>query len=265
MFNGKVVALTGAASGIGRAVAVELAANGARLALADVNEAALAETRAQLPATSDVRVYVVDVSSRDAVHGFAEQVQKDFGAVDFVINNAGIAILATIANLTLEEIEKVLAINLWGVVYGTKAFLPIMLKQRAGCIVNVSSVFGLVAPPAYGAYTISKFAVRGLTESLWHELDGTGVRAVLVHPGGIKTNIAKSPTGRNAGDYERNLAQANLVNLTTAPEDCARQIVAGLRTNKKRLLVGDGARALFALSRLFPNSYGTLLRRKVGG
>jgi len=264
MFNGKVVVVTGAASGIGRALALELAAGGAKLALADVNQAALAETKALLPGTTQARLYPVDVSSRQAVDGFAQQVVSDFGAVHFVINNAGVGVTATIENVEIEEIERVLSINLWGVIYGTKAFLPTLLKQKEGCIVNISSIFGLVATPCNVAYTVSKFGVRGFTETLWQELDGTGVRAVLVHPGGIKTNISKNPYGRNAGDYERRLNDANLRQLTTPPEVCAREIVDGLKRGKPRLLVGNGAPQIFALSRLFPNRYGAIVKRKLG-
>jgi NAD(P)-dependent dehydrogenase (short-subunit alcohol dehydrogenase family) len=264
MFKNKVVAITGAASGIGRALAIELAGRGARLALADMNRGALQETVSLLPAGTQARTYGVDVSSRDAVFGFAESVQQDFGAAHFIVNNAGTSVLATVEHVTLEEMEKVLAINLWGVIYGTKAFLPIMLKQREGCIVNISSVFGLVATPCSVAYTITKFGVRGLTETLWQELDNTGVRAVLVHPGGINTNISKIPDAHFAGDLERRMSEANLRQMTTPPADCAREIAEGLVRGKKRLLVGAGAKPLHWISRLFPDNYGTIVRRKLG-
>ncbi|MBP7779981.1 MAG: SDR family oxidoreductase [Burkholderiaceae bacterium] len=264
MFQNKVVAITGAASGIGRALAVDLASRGACLALADVNLAGLDETASQLPSGTQVRTYSLDVSSKEAVFAFADSVQRDFGAAHFVINNAGTAVLATVEHVSIEEIEKVIAINLWGVIYGTKAFLPIMLKQREGCIVNISSVFGLVATPCSVAYTMSKFAVRGLTETLWQELEGTGVRAVSVHPGGINTNITKAPEAKYAGEFERKMAEANLRQMTTTPADCAREIVDGLARGNNRLLVGNGAKALHWISRLFPNSYGALMRRKLG-
>ncbi len=182
-FTGKVAVVTGAGSGIGRALAQQLAAKGARLALSDVNAVGLEETMVSLPAGCDARPYALDVSNRRAVFDHADAVQRDFGTVHFVINNAGVTVVGTIAHLTIEEIEWQLGINLWGVIYGTKAFLPMMLAQREGCIVNISSVFGLVGFPTQGAYNISKFGVRGLTECLWNELDGTGVRAVCVHPG----------------------------------------------------------------------------------
>lgn len=265
MFEGKVVAITGAGSGIGRALALELASQGARLALSDVNQAGLQESIALLPSRVEARTYAVDVSAREAVFQFADDVKRDFGTAHMVVNNAGTSVIASVEHLTLDEIERVLAINLWGVIHGTKAFLPMLLAQREGCIVNMSSVFGLVAVPAQAAYTMTKFAVRGLTETLWQELDGTGVRAVLVHPGGVNTRIRDNTlAARNEGDYERRLAQAFNGQMTTSPGDCARQIVAGLSRGDRRLLVGNGARAIHRISRLFPDNYGALMRRKLG-
>ena len=159
----------------------------------------------------------------------AEDVKRDFGTAHFVINNAGATVVGTIEHLSIEEIEWQLGINLWGVIYGTKAFLPMMLAQREGCIVNISSVFGLVGFPLQGAYNISKFGVRGLTECLWSELEGTGVRAVCVHPGGIRTNIEKA--GRRcaaSGAEEAALRRAGGQMLMTPPEECAADIIAGI-------------------------------------
>ena len=174
-FTGRVVVITGAASGIGRALAQQLAARGARLALSDINAEGLRETLNSLSPVGEARTYLVDVSKRDAVFAHADAVKHDFGTAHFVINNAGATVVGTVAHLSIEEIEWQLGINLWGVIYGTKAFLPMMLDQREGCVVNISSVFGLVGFPTQGAYNISKFGVRGLTECLWSELDGTGV------------------------------------------------------------------------------------------
>ena len=264
-FQGKVAAITGAGSGIGRALAQNLASRGASLALAGLTLDLLEETVSLLPGGARAECYAVDVSSREQVFAFADKVVADFGRVDYIINNAGTSVLATVENVLIEEIEKVLNVNLWGVIYGTKAFLPHMLKQRSGCIVNISSVFGLVATPCSVAYTMSKFAVRGLTETLWDELQGTGVRAVLVHPGGIATNIAaNTPIAVHEGEFERIMAAANSRQMTTAPEVCADEIVAGLIKGDNRLLVGSGAKALFRLSRLFPNSYGRMMRKKLG-
>lgn len=263
-FNNAVIAITGAGSGIGRALAIELAREGARLALSDVSANGLEQTLAQLPVGTSAGSYVFDVSNRDAVFRHADDVVRDFGQVDFVINNAGTSVLASVEHATIEEFEKVIGINLWGVIYGTKAFLPKMLARRQGCIVNVSSVFGLVATPCSAAYTISKFGVRGLTETLWQELEGTGVRAVLVHPGGINTNISNVPKAEHETEFERQLLDANKRQMTTTPEQCAREIIAGLMRGDKRLLVGNGARSLQWIARLFPDSYGALVRRKLG-
>ena len=265
MFDRKVVAITGAGSGIGQALAVQFATKGARLALSDISQKGLDETLAMLPKRTEVRGYLVNVGLRESVFEYAEHVCRDFGAAHYVVNNAGTSLIASFQNTTIEEIEKVIDINLWGVIYGTKAFLPPMLKQREGCIVNISSVFGLVATPGSVAYTISKFGVRGLTETLWQELDGTGVRAVLVHPGGINTNIPKNtPTAQAEGEFERRVMEANKKQMITPPAECARDIVAGLAAGKKRLLVGNGATQIHLLSRLMPDGYGAVMKKKLG-
>lgn len=263
-FAGKIVAITGAGSGIGRALAQNLAARGAVLALAGLGLEGLQETVSLLPTETRSSCHVVDVGARDQVYAFADALFREYGRVDYIINNAGTSVLATVEHVTEEEISRVLQVNLWGVIYGTKAFLPLMLKQGSGCIVNVSSVFGLVATPCSVAYTMSKFAVRGLTETLWQELDGTGVRAVVVHPGGIATNIAaNTPKAQYEGELERRLAVANSAQMVTPPEVCAEEIVCGLIKGDVRLVVGNGAKEIFTLSRLFPNSYGKIMRKKL--
>jgi short-subunit dehydrogenase len=264
MFKNKVVAITGAASGIGRALAEELALQGAHLALSDLDVVAVQAVIAGLPVGTQAKAYAVNVAQRTAVEQFASDVVSDLGAAHYIINNAGTSVFATVEHQTIEEMERVLQVNLWGVIYGTKAFLPIMLRQREGCIVNVSSVFGLVAAPCSASYNMSKFAVRGLTETLWQELDGTGVRAVLVHPGGINTNIKQVPDAGMSGDFANAVKAANERKMTTSPQDCARAILAGLRSGKPRLLVGSGSTALFRLARLLPDSYGKVLRRGLG-
>jgi short-subunit dehydrogenase len=260
-FTGQVAVVTGAGSGIGRALAQQLAAKGARLALSDVNAAALSETMKSLPAGVDARSYAVDVSKREAVFGHADDVRRDFGTAHFVINNAGATVVGTVEHLSIEEIEWQLGINLWGVIYGTKAFLPMMLAQREGCIVNISSVFGMVGYPLQSAYNISKFGVRGLTECLWSELEGTGVRAVCVHPGGIKTNIEKAGRRCAASGVEEaafeGLAEKMLL---TPPEKCAADIIAGVERGRKRVITGNKSTSLWWLSRFLPNSYPAVLR-----
>jgi short-subunit dehydrogenase len=260
-FSGKVTVITGAGSGIGRALAQLVAAKGGRVALSDVNAAGLAETMKSLPTGVDARAYALDVSKREAVFAHADDVKRDFGTVHFLINNAGATMIGTIAHMTIEEIEWQLGINLWGVIYGTKAFLPMMLAQHEGCVVNLSSVFGLVGFPAQGAYNISKFGVRGFTECLWSELDGTGVRAVCVHPGGIKTNIEKA--GRRcaaAGDDEAGFSGLADKMLKTPPEACAADIVAGVERGRRRIITGYRSTTFYWLSRLLPNSYPTLVK-----
>ena len=261
-FQGKVVVITGAGSGIGRALAQQFAQAGARLALSDVNMAGLEQTLALLPSAIEARGYQLDVSSREAVFAHAEEVCADFGAVHVLVNNAGATIVGTIAHTSIEEFEWQLGINLWGVIYGTKAFLPKMLEQREGCIVNISSVFGLIGFPLQGAYNISKFGVRGFTECLWTELEGTGVRAVCVHPGGIRTNIEKA--GRKvkaAGRDEELFGSSGDKMLITPPEECAADILAGLQRGQRRILTGNKSSTIFWMSRLLPNLYPALLRR----
>jgi NAD(P)-dependent dehydrogenase (short-subunit alcohol dehydrogenase family) len=261
IYSGKVAVVTGAASGIGRALAQQLAAKGARLAISDINEAGLVETRQSLPAATEARAYRVDASSREAVFAHAADVERDFGTAHFVVNNAGASIVGTVAHLSVEEIEWQLAINLWGPIYGTKAFLPMMLAQREGCIVNISSVFGLVGFPLQSAYNISKFGVRGLTECLWSELEGTGVRAVCVHPGGIRTNIERAARrALAAGEEETAFGGMADKMLVTPPERCAADILAGVERGKKRILTGNLSTTLFWLARLLPNAYPSVIR-----
>jgi NAD(P)-dependent dehydrogenase (short-subunit alcohol dehydrogenase family) len=262
---GKVVVITGAGSGIGRALAQQLAAKGARLAVSDVNTKGLDETMKSLPAVTEARAYALDVADRGAVFAHATDVQRDFGTAHVVINNAGATMIGTVEHMTIEEIEWQLGINLWGVIYGTKAFLPMMLAQKDGAIVNISSVFGLVGYPAQGAYNISKFGVRGLTECLWSELEGTGVRAVCVHPGGIRTNIEKAGR-RCAASGEEEARFAMLVDklLQTTAEDCAADVIAGIERGRKRIVTGHRSSTLHWLSRLLPNAYPAVLKRVAG-
>jgi len=266
MFDDKVAVITGAGSGIGRALAIQLAEAGARLALSDINRAVLDETLGRLPKSRRksrprVKAYTLDVASAEAVFAHADEVRSDFGTAHFVFNNAGATIVGTVDQTSIEEYEWQLGINMWGVLYGTKAFLPMMLAQREGCIVNISSIFGLIGYPAQSAYNMSKFAVRGLTECLWSELEGTGVRAVCVHPGGIRTNIHKAARHcQAAGSEDRAFAELAEKMLVTPPEVCAADILKGLRNGDRRIITGSRSSTIFWMSRLLPDVYPGLLR-----
>jgi NAD(P)-dependent dehydrogenase (short-subunit alcohol dehydrogenase family) len=260
-YEGKVAVITGAGSGIGRELARLLAGHGARLALSDVSESGLAETVRVCGGKAEVRAYPLDVSKRAAVFAHADDVKRDFGTAHFLFNNAGVSLAATFEHATIEEMEWLLGINLWGVIYGTKAFLPLMLAQREGHIVNLSSIFGFVGVPAQSAYNISKFGVRGLTECLWAELSGTGVRATCVHPGGIRTNIDKAaPLGKFAGDYEKKIMDTIGKMLVTPPEDCARDIIDGVARGRKRIVTGKNAALVDYAARISPKRYGAVLK-----
>ena len=266
MFKDKVAVITGAGSGIGRALALNLGAQGARLALSDINAAALDETLVLLKAAglaeSAAKAYPLNVASADAVLAHAEDVKRDFGTAHFLFNNAGASIVGTVNHTSIAEFEWQMGINMWGVLYGTKAFLPMMLAQREGCIVNISSVFGMIGFPLQGAYNMSKFAVRGLTECLWSELDGTGVRAVSVHPGGIATNIGKVARKCDAAGAEEAIFDGKAdENLITPPAECAANIIKGVVNGDRRIVTGHRARTVFWMSRLLPNYYPQLLKK----
>ncbi len=256
----KVAVVTGAGSGIGRALAQLLAKKGCRLALADINEASLKETAAGLSA--EVFAQVLDVARRDAVYAFAERVTQHYGTAHVVINNAGVAVSQTVNDLSWEDFEWLMGINFWGVTYGTKAFLPTLLAQNEGAIVNVSSVFGIIGVPTQSAYNAAKFAVRGFTEALRQELKDTRVRAISVHPGGIKTNIARAsrfyqdPLGNS--DRESMAARFDRLARTT-PEKAADAIVRGIEKGSPRVLIGADAHLIDQIQRLMPESYGKVM------
>ena len=259
--HNKVAVITGAGSGIGRALAVALAEQGALLALSDLSREGLDDTLAQLPAGARARSYMLDVSDREAMFAHAIQVNVDFGTVHLLFNNAGTTLVGTLENQTIEEMQWLVNINLWGVLYGCKAFLPMLLEQGEGCIVNLSSVFGLIGYPTHSAYNITKFGVRGLTESLWSELAGTGVEAICVHPGGINTGFEnRSRVAEKVGQRERLMLQLAPGLMQTTPAQCAREILAGIRRGKRRIVTGRHSNLLYWLPRLFPASYPRLIR-----
>jgi len=255
--QGRVAAITGAGSGIGRALAIELAGHGAHLALSDVDEVGLAETVTRAEGLGvKVTSARVDVADRDAVHRWADQVVADHGAVHLVFNNAGVALGATVEGMSYDDLEWLMGINFWGVVHGTKAFLPHLKTAGEGHVVNISSVFGLLGIPSQSAYNAAKFAVRGFTDALRMELeiDPCGVSATTVHPGGIKTNIAKNARMDEsvtdlADDPEQ--ARRDFEKLfMTSPEKAAKQIVAAVQKDKRRALIGPDAKVLDLISRL---------------
>lgn len=245
---GKVVVITGAASGIGRALAVAAAGQGARLALSDIDLAGLAET-ARLLGGAPVRTDQLDVRDRAAMADYAASVAADFGAVHVVINNAGVALTGDLLDVGYPDFEWVMDVNFWGVVNGTKEFLPYLIASGDGYLVNLSSVFGLLSVPRQSAYNAAKFAVRGLTESVRQEMLAAGhpVRVSCVHPGGIRTSIARNSRVAPGEDhaalaefFDRKLAR-------TSADRAAAVILTGMLAGKPRILVGTDAKVLQAL------------------
>ena len=264
---GRVAVVTGAASGIGRALAIALAREQMTLALVDRDEPGLRETVALVTnAGGMASAHVLDVADETAVNAFAQDVLRAHGHVELLVNNAGVSIFGSVQELASDEIAWLMNVNFWGVVYGTKAFLPALLAQPEACIVNVSSVFGLWAPPGQAAYAASKFAVRGFTESLRAELEGTGVHVLTVHPGGIKTAIARNARVARAADP---VTAATLTKtfeerlLTTPPETMAAAIVAGIKRGRERVLAGRDANRIDVLIRLFPTRAARWFTRRV--
>lgn len=263
--SGKIAVVTGAASGIGRATALALAKEGARLAIADLDRAGLAETASRIQAAGgQASTFLLDVASRSAVHAFAQEVEATLGGADIVINNAGVAQIARVDELAYEDLEWVMNINFWGVVHGTKAFLPQMQAKGAGHIVNVSSIFGIIAVPSQAAYNSAKFAVRGFTEALAHEMRGTEIHISCVHPGGIKTNIMRNARFLQSvqSTVKEEAASGFDKFAQTSPDMAAQTILAGIKANKRRILIGNDARFMDIIQRLLPASYEKVLLRR---
>ncbi len=263
----KVAAVTGAGSGIGRALALRLADAGCRLALSDVDPTGLTETERLLTGRARaVTTHVVDVADEAAVLTWADTVVTDHGRANLVFNNAGVALSGTVASISTDDYRWIMGVNFWGVVHGTKAFLPHLEASGEGHVVNISSVFGLTAQPLMSGYNASKYAVRGFTESLRQDLELTGscVSATCVHPGGIKTNIARAArmdpsvataTGKPSDAASREFEKA----FITTPARAADVIVGAVQKNKRRALIGPDARVLDAMVRIAPTGYQRLI------
>ncbi|MFK7918748.1 MAG: SDR family NAD(P)-dependent oxidoreductase [Ilumatobacter sp.] len=267
-FNGKVAAITGAGSGIGQALAIDLAGRGCNLALSDVDEAGLAETVLRCErANASVKVTptALDVSDRDALFGWADQVVADHGTVNLIANNAGVALGASAAGQSLQDFEWLMDINFWGVVNGTQAFLPHLRESGDGHIINISSVFGLISIPTQSAYNASKFGVRGFTDALRMELeiDPCGVSCTTIHPGGIKTNIARNARTDEsmiiAGSDPNEFVQEFDKLARTTPDKAARQILKAVERNRRRALIGPDAVLFDIVSRLPAGLYQRIL------
>ena len=260
-----VAVVTGAASGIGRALARRLAAAGSAVALADIDEAGLMETAASLSGKrASATTHVVDVANEAAMCAFAKDVLARHGRVTLLINNAGVALFGTFEEISLDDLRWLMGINLWGVIYGVKYFLPVLKQQKRAHIVNLSSVFGLVAPAGQSAYSTSKFAVRGFTEALRHELEGSSVFVSCVHPAGVKTAIARrARLGAATSEQTRKEGIARLDQVSKiSPDAAAARILEGVERHEPRILIGADARRIDLLQRLRPATYWKAMRRR---
>ncbi|HEX8176204.1 MAG TPA: SDR family NAD(P)-dependent oxidoreductase [Pyrinomonadaceae bacterium] len=260
-----VAVVTGAGSGIGRALCLQLAAEKiAGLAIADLNREALEETARMLePSGARVSTHVLSVADYEAMQAFVADVLAEHGRVTHLINNAGVSLFGDVEEVSIEDFEWLMSINFWGTVYGVKLFLPVLRQQPAAHIINVSSVFGLIAPPGNAAYSASKFAVRGFTEALRHELQDTGVAVSCVHPGGVATNIARSgrlASGAHMAAKEESVKYHTKVSKTTS-EEAASQIIRGIKRRSKRILVGRDARLIDVIHRASPENYLSVMDR----
>ena len=246
-FAGKVAVITGAGSGIGQALAIELARSGAKVAISDVNTEGLAETEAQIKAIgAPVKADRLNVTEREAFALYADEVVAHYGKVNQIYNNAGIAFTGDIEVSQFKDIERVMDVNFWGVVNGTKEFLPHLIASGDGHVINVSSVFGLFAVPGQAAYNASKFACRGFTEALRQEMKVAGhpVKVTTVHPGGVKTGIARNSTAVDGVDAQALAKMFDAKLARTTPERAAKIILEAVRKGNARVLVGPDAKLL---------------------
>ena len=268
--RGSAAAVTGAASGIGRALALELAARGCDLALADRDEAGLQATAAEIgrAGSQKVTVHRVDVGEPQQIADFAEAATLAHPGLNIVVNNAGVALLGQFNEIDQAQMDWLMDINFWGVVHSTRAFLPHLARQREAHIVNLSSIFGIIAPPGQTAYAAAKFAVRGFSESLRHELQmaASPVRLSVVHPGGVATNIVRnSRAGTGVTDNARRAQTIERFDAAakTTPAAAALRIITGIEKNQPRILIGNDARFMDLLQRFRPGTYWAVLARRI--
>jgi len=273
--RGAAAAVTGAASGIGRALALELSARGCDLALADRDEAGLqavaaeiAKTTPQKAAPQKVTVHRVDVGEPAEIDEFAQAAVSAHPGLTIVVNNAGVALLGQFNEIDQAQMDWLMNINFWGVVHSTRAFLPHLARQREAHIVNLSSIFGIIAPPGQTAYAAAKFAMRGFSESLRHELQmaASPVRLSVVHPGGVATNIVRnSRAGTGITDNARRAQTIERFDAVakTTPAAAALRIITGIEKNQPRILIGNDARFMDLLQRFRPGTYWAVLARRI--
>ena len=264
-FSETVAVITGAGSGMGRCLAQQLAAEGASLALADLNEKGLGETRELLGAAhGKITSHLVDVAKEEHVREFAVSVEAEHGRSSLLFNNAGVALLGNFEEISLENFRWLMDVNFWGVIYGTSYFLPMLRREQRAHIVNTSSLLGFVGAIGQSAYCASKFAVRGFTESLRHELKDTSVTVTCVHPGFVRTSIAKSARRGDraaAGLYDESMARFQRI-ARTGPEVAAAKILEGVAKGKARVLIGLDSQFVDLWQRLNPSGYWGLLAKQ---
>lgn len=265
-FDGRTAIITGAASGIGEALATELAARGCHLALADINGAALKEV-AQRIVRDDRRLTadVLDVGDEEDIKAFAASVQERHGEAHLLFNNAGVAAGGEFERISPENFEWLMSINFWGVVRMTRAFLPLLRQADTAQIVNTSSIFGVIAPYGQTAYSASKFAVRGFSDALRHEMAGSPIGVTTVHPGGVNTNIAvraRVPEDATNAEIEAGHQQAER-NLVMPPPKAAQIILRGVEKRKRRVFVGNDAHLISIIERIFPATYWSLIGQRI--
>ncbi|HEX4862699.1 MAG TPA: SDR family NAD(P)-dependent oxidoreductase, partial [Acidimicrobiales bacterium] len=267
-YAGATAVVTGAGSGIGRALALELAGKEVNLALSDVDTVGLSETVSRCAhaakGSAKARGFRVDVADRQAVLSHAEEVVSEFGRVDLVFNNAGVALTATVEDMKWEDFDWLMGINFGGVVHGTKAFLPHLISSGDGYLVNISSVFGFIGVPSQSAYNAAKFGVRGFTEALRQEMimERRPVTVCCVHPGGIRTNIARNSRTSTLDEAEKQTMANDFDRVArTSPERAARTILRGMERRRPRILVGPDAYAIDAMEHLLGARYQALVAR----